>query len=255
MGGLRHRSRTRRTDVPQDQATTDPKQRRSYVRGTVVAGLIGGAHAMFGSVLWAAYHEFGNQSLLLTPLVAAEKTPLKLPPDGDPDQATPVVVRAGSDRTSDTALARDDRPTRPVGQAASRAIRPLDGAPRREVHTVVPAEPPTTAGRDRASGPAINTVPFARRSLPAAPKSPPLKVRAAAPVEPATPGISDEAPQSGSVATLAPAPALKPLDAIPTLVAEATPAPAAASAAKAADLAASAIRPPRPWLKPIVLPS
>ena len=95
------------------QTTVDCDHRRGRVRTTLLLSLMCLPYLVFGSVIWAAYHQFGEQSLLdQAPLVAADQTPLKLNSgpasagssggrEGRAPRASPARHRAAdTDRTS-----------------------------------------------------------------------------------------------------------------------------------------------------------
>ena len=77
--GLRYRAQ--RQVVTEYQETINGNDDRLNVHRPLVIGSIGAVYAIFGGVIWAAYHEFGDRSLRnFTPLVLADRTPLKLLP-------------------------------------------------------------------------------------------------------------------------------------------------------------------------------
>jgi hypothetical protein len=174
-------------------------------------------YLVFGSIIWAAYHQFGEQSPLDQAfLVVADQTPLKLNPG-------PHL--------------RDQAAAEKVGPPEH---RPLGTAQR------IPTEPPAEAGRavlaalqfklDASDGAA--TPPLGRDSIAVLP--------AVAPAEaaPATAEVAEPTPRS-----MAPKPSFKPLEVLPAVSAELAP-PDERTVAARLDLRRGP--PPRPALKPAV---
>jgi hypothetical protein len=203
-------------------------------------------YATFGGVVWSAYEEFGNQSLHnFAPLVMADRAPLKLlPGEGTPDP-TGLRAEAASERYSATALARREPPA--LRQSAAGAS--LRAREAREADTLVMTAQPAMAP-DQAEPVAPVEAPGAGVPVAAALETPSLDVRAAAPLTSA--GTAADVLHSGPAATWPAAPAFKPRDAVPIVVAEARLAPPKASTTEASGLGAS---PPLPSLKPVVMPS
>jgi hypothetical protein len=251
------------------------------MRRTLATGLVAAAYAVFGGVILAAYDEFGNQSLLdLTPLVVADPTPLKLLPGEEVQDRTALPGRAGSDRSSATALARGEHLAPPRRQPGSAMAPSLDTGHGSKADTLVLTERPAMAPPDAESPPAIGafgaeepvaaaletpamaredtepalamSAPGAEEPVAAALEAPSLNLRAAAPLGSATPAFSEEVPQLRPATTRPPAPAFKPLDAVATVVAQALPPPQLGSNTQTSRLGDS---PPVPSMKPIVMPS
>ena len=110
---------TERTDAAQDKATFDWTRQHTIVRKTLTAGFACAVYAICGGVVWSAYEEFGNQSLLdLAPLVVADQTPLKLLSGVGTQDRTALPGRPDSDRSGATTLAGGERPTPPRRQSA-----------------------------------------------------------------------------------------------------------------------------------------
>jgi hypothetical protein len=212
--------------------------------------LLCAVYAIFGGVVWSAYEEFGNRSLLnLAPLVVADRTPLKLlPAEGTPER-TALPAGTGSERSSATALARREPPAQPLRQSAPAAsLNPGEAsATDTLVMTVRSAMAP-----HRTEPVAPGDAPGAEVPVVAAPETPALDVRAAASLASAAPAAAEEVLQSGPAATWPPAPVFKPFDAVPTVVAQAVLAPPRESTTEVSNLGGS---PPVPSLKPVVLPS
>jgi len=206
-------------------------------------------YAIFGGIVWSAYEEFGSQSLLdLAPLVMADRAPLKLLPGEGGEDRTALPDRPGSDRSRATALARGDPPTdllrelAPAGSSSTGRTGEADTPASIERSAMAPHDPEPAAVAD-----ALQT----ERSGAAAPETRSVDFRAAALLSSATPASPDEAPQSKAAGKWPPAPAFKPLDAAPAVVAEAM-LPPVRSKAETSGLDDG---PPLPSLKPIVIPS
>jgi hypothetical protein len=223
MRGLVSRPRTERIDDAQEEATFDWSNPRSYVRSTLGIGFLCAVYAIVGGVVWSAYEEFGNQSLLdLAPLVVADRTPLKLLPDeGTPDR-TALLAEARNERSSATVLGRREPPAPPLRQSAPAAS--LDAGEASEAATLVMTARPAMAPHETEPVPAVEA-PRAEVPVAAALQTPPLDIPAAAPPASATPATADEVSDSGRAATWLPTPAFKPLDAVPIVVAQAALAP------------------------------
>jgi hypothetical protein len=113
------RAQTEVTKVAQDKATLDWIRRRVNVRRTLVTGFVCAVYAICGGVVWSAYKEFGNQSLLdLAHVVLADRTPLKLLSRENPRARAALPDRVGSDQLSATAAAPAAHPAVPIRQAA-----------------------------------------------------------------------------------------------------------------------------------------
>ena len=188
------------------------------MRTTLLLSLMCLPYLVFGSVIWAAYHQFGEQSLLdQAPLVVADQTPLKLNPG----------------------LHLQDR------AAAEKVERPehrLLGTGRQ-----IPTEPPDEAGRaalaalqfklDASDGAA--TPPLGRGPIAAMPAGAPAETAPATPAE-----VAEPAPGS-----MPPKPSFKPLEVLPAASVELAP-PDERTVASRLDLRRAP--PPRPALKPAV---
>jgi hypothetical protein len=233
-----------------DRAPLAANDRRTSVRTGVTAGLIGAVYSICGGVVWSAYEEFGSQSLLdLAPLVVADPTPLKLLPDESTEGRT--ALPAASDRSSASALAHGDRGAPSFNRPAPPMAPSLATAQDSEVDAVVLTRRPALARHGTEPVPATG-VPGSEASIVAALGTPALDIGPAAPLGSATPAVSDEVPRVRPVATLPPAPAFKPLDAVPTVVAQATLAPPVRSQTGTPGLGEG---PPTPSFKPIAMPS
>jgi hypothetical protein len=219
------------------------------------------AYAVFGGVIFAAYDEFGNQSLLdLKPLVTADPAPLKRLP---PERMQGLPARTGGDRSSAAALTRGEDLARP-GREPPWAVAFLPEAARAsEAAARALTERPAMAPPEAEGGPASRAVgaalPAATPLQSASPEggaatleAAPPELVAAAPLGPATLALSDEVAPLRPGAARPPAPALKPLDTVPTATAQAMLPPQVSSAPPRARLADSALL---PSLKPIVMPA
>ena len=242
-----------------DQATADRNDRWKNVRRLLLVALSGAVCGLFTGVIWAAYQEFGNQSLLhRTPLVAADPRPLKLLPEDRTADDVAVARRPAGQGSRAAALAEAARPAAPIGETRPATARRSDAEQESEIDPPAVIERPAVAPYETEPDVAVDPPPSAERSVATAPEMP-LDVRPAASLEPVASAVSDAAPPSGPattsapVATSPPAPAFKPLEVVPTVVAEAPPAPAALAAPEGSRRGASPIRPPRPTLKPVIM--
>jgi hypothetical protein len=218
------------------------------VRRTLAIALVCAVYAVFGGLILEAYDEFGNQSLLdLAPLVMADRAPLKR----RPLEGTDMPPSAGSDPGRATALAPAEHPALSLGQAVSPLAPSLDGGPASEANRLVVMKRPAMAPHDTEPAPAIGAT-GQENPVAAALETPSLEVRAAVPTGAEGPAVSDRASTPQSAATWPPAPAFKPLDAIPTVMAQAMLPPFAGSRIEMPGLGD---RPPRPSLKPVVMTS
>jgi uncharacterized membrane protein YgcG len=245
------RAQTEGIKVAQDKATLDWTRRRLDVRRTLVAGSVCAVYAICGGVVWSAYEEFGNQSLLnITHVVLADRTPLKRLP-GQGTQNTALPARAGRDQFGATALAPAEHPAISIRQAAAPLAPSLDGAQESKTDTLVVIERPATARHHPEPAAAVGAL-ERDKSVAAALEMPSLGLRAAAPPGSAGPATSDLVPQAQPAATWLPAPAFKPLDAVPTVVAHAMLPPQVRSKTATSGLGDN---PPVPSLKPIFMAS
>lgn len=246
MRRLRHQLAIERKIVMLGKTTFDRNFLARNARRLLVVWLVGGIYAMFGGVLWAAFSEFGNQSLRdRTPLVAADRTPLKLVPEDRTQGGTAAVGRSDAK----TALYAP-RPTSPIGggrPAMSRRSEAEQGS-----DGLAAIDGPDLARHETAPAPAADDLTSEAWLLAIAPKSP---LEADATASPATVAraVSVRASQLDSGAEAPPTPAFKPLDLVPIVMAEAAPAEGrgratSRSRARNAD-------PPKPSLKPITMPS
>ncbi|MGH6904710.1 MAG: hypothetical protein ACREIR_18440, partial [Geminicoccaceae bacterium] len=204
------------------QTTVDCDHRRGRVRTTLLLSLMSLPYLVFGSVIWAAYHQFGEQSLLdQAPLVVADQTPLKLNP---------------GPHLRDRAAAEKVEPPEP---------RPLGTG------LQIPTEPPGEAGRavlaaiqfklDASDG--VATPPLGQDSIAATPAGAPAEATPATPAEAAAP-----APEP-----MPPKPSFKSLEALQATSVELAP-PAERTVAARLDFRRAP--PPRPALKPpVALPA
>jgi hypothetical protein len=224
-----------------------------------VAGFVCAVYAICGGVVWSAYKEFGNQSLLdLAHVVLADRTPLKLLPRANPRARAALPDRVGSDQLSARAAAPAAHPAVPIRQAAAPLAPPLGGGHGSKADTLDLIERPAMARHDpepaatalKAQAAAVGAL-QAEKSVTAALEMQSLGPRGAAPGS-ATPAASDQVPQPQPAATLPPTPAFKPLDAVPTVVAQAVPLPRVGHNIGRSRLDDS---PPVPSLKPIFVAS
>jgi hypothetical protein len=196
-------------------------------------------YLVFGSVIWAAYHQFGEQSLLdQAPLVVADQTPLKLNPGPHlRDRAAAEKVGPPEHRLQS---AGRRIPTEPPGEAGRAALAALqfrlgasDGgatAPLgRDSIAVVPAAAPAET---TPATPAEVAVP-APGSMPAKPSFKPLEGLQAASAELAPPDERTVAARLDLRSAPAPRPALKPAVSLPRERSEWRPEPDAAPATRA----------------------
>jgi hypothetical protein len=217
----------------------------------LVTGFVCAVYAICGGVVWSAYEEFGNQSLLdLAHVVLADRTPFKVLPAENTRGRTALPGRVGSDRVSATAAAPAEHPAVPIRQAAAPLSPSLDGG-QGKADTLDLVERPAMARHDPEPAPAVGTL-DAEQSVAAALEMQSLGLGAAAPLESATPAASDQVPLAQPAATLPPAPAFKPLDAVPTVVAQAVLPAWVGTNTGAQRLGDS---PPVPSLKPIFISS
>jgi hypothetical protein len=218
--------------VMQDEATLDRVFQRSIIRRTSVAGLIGLVYGICAGVILAAYHEFGSLSLLeSSPLVVADPAQVRLLSKEQILDDAVASQELAPQAAPAAALAAAGPLASPIGHirpaiALWSAAEPVGGV----------AAPPAAEGRD-------STRDLADPKPSGDEPRPEVRPLAAAP-EPAHPGT----------AVAMPKPVLKPLDAITTLVSEAT-APAARRAPQASRNPVSQRRPPRPPLKPAIVAS
>jgi hypothetical protein len=209
------------------------------VRTTLLLSLMCLPYLVFGSVIWAAYHQFGEQSLLdQAPLVVADQTPLKLNPGPHlRDRAAAEKVGPPEHRLQS---AGRRIPTEPPGEAGPAALAALqfrlgasDGgatAPLgRDSIAVVPAAAPaetTPATPAEVAEPAPG-------SMPAKPSFKPLEGLQAASAELAPPDERTVAARLDLRREPAPRPALKPGVSLPREPSEWRPEPDAAQATRA----------------------
>jgi hypothetical protein len=205
--------------------------------------LVGAVYAAFGGVMSAAYHEFGHQSLLNSaPLVLADRTPVKLPPTEDARSGAALPDPSGGDPFDAAGLPSGDPP--PPGQAIPAMAPFLADADGSLADGLIPTERPALPRQDSAPG---ATDPGASSEWPVAAASETASGLAAA--APALAELTDGLP--AGEASGPPAPTFKPLDAVPTVVADAT----SAADPPAADDGLRTLDPPLPSLKPMVEPS
>ena len=237
--GLRYRAQ--RQVVTEYQETINGNDDRLNVRRPLVIGLIGAVHAIFGGVIWAAYHEFGDRSLRnFPPPVLADRTPLKLLPGEVEQEGTSPPDRTRSEPSDALAPGPDD-PASPDSQIVP-AITPSPNDGRGS-----PADPLVMTER-RAMAP-FDIEPGAVDGGAAEQRSVAASGRAAAP-------RSAEAPaEAAATDALPPTPAVKPLELVPTVVVEATVAPDPPVTPDPIRLTALMFDPPTPALKPIGVPS
>jgi hypothetical protein len=188
-------------------------------------------YLVFGSVIWAAYHQFGEQSLLdQAPLVVADQTPLKLNPDPDlRDRA--AAERLGPPEHRLLSAGRQI-PTELPGESARAALAALqfrlgasDGgatAPLgRDSIAVMPAAAPAEVAEP------------APGSMPPKPSFKPLEVLQAASAELAPPDERSVAARLDLRRAPPPRPALKPAVSLPQEQPEWRPDPDAAPGTRA----------------------
>ena len=241
MQGLPSRERTKGAVPVQNLATLGTKPRRSIARKTLAVGLVGAVHAIFGGVIWAAYHEFGDRSLRnFPPLVLADRTPLKLLP-GEVEQ-------------------EDTSPPDRTRSKPSDALAPGPGDPASPDSQIVPAITPSP--NDGRGSPADPLVMTERRAMapfdiePGAVDGGAAEQRSVAASGRAAAPRSAEAPaEAAATDALPPTPAVKPLEFVPTVVVEATVAPDPPVTPDPIRLTALMFDPPTPALKPIGVPS
>lgn len=214
-----------------------------------MAGLIGLVYGLCAGVILAAYHEFGNRSLLdPAPLVAADPRPVKsLRKDDTPDTAA-ISRMSGAQGANVAALADADPVPLSTGEIRPATARWPDAEP---VRAIDRSAAPDGSGnvRDAAEpDPAGDELTPEEPSVAAAPETA-FELDAAVLPE-AAPVVTQEPLPPESTAALPPTPAFKPLDVITTVVAQAAP-PAAFGAPEASRRAVSPGRPPRPSLKPV----
>jgi hypothetical protein len=220
-------------------------------------------YVVFGGIILAAYDEFGGQSLLdLSPLVEADRTPLKLRPGERPADRAALPGGVGADQPAARTLARVEPPVlslrQPVATMAPPGAASPDPGPASKADpppglTELPAMAPhETAPAGAGETPEPQEALGSEGSIAAAPERRRRDDRAAKPLRSRLGGLPDQAPQAEPAAASPPAPALKPLEAVPIVVAEAT-----LPAVPGSEPARSRLGddPPLPSLKPIVMPS
>jgi hypothetical protein len=188
------------------------------VRTTLLLSLMCLPYLVFGSVIWAAYHQFGERSLLdQAPLVVADQTPLKLNPGPHlRDRVAVEKVGLPEHRLLSAGRQSPTEPSEAAGRAALAALQfKLDAS-------------------DGAATAPLGQVPIA-----AIPAGAPAETTLATPVE-----VVEPAPGS-----MPPKPSFKPLEMLPAASVELAP-PAERTVAARLDLRRSP--PPRPALKPPV---
>jgi hypothetical protein len=182
-------------------------------------------YAVFGSVIWAAHHQFGQHSLLdRAPLVVADRTPLKLRPTLPRDRSAPEGGVGGAERRlvsagSQQALASSDQAGRPELAALQFGMRARVGSLSARLAKGSIAGPEQTPG------------------------DAPADITQAALAEAREPATASRTP---------PKPSFKPIAAIPAVAATAAP---DREAAVVAEVEIATVPPPRPALKPIVMPA
>ena len=237
--GLRYRAQ--RQVVTEYQETINGNDDRLNVRRPLVIGLIGAVYAIFGGVIWAAYHEFGDRSLRnFPPPVLADRTPLKLLPGEVEQEGTSPPDRTRSE--------------------PSDALAPGPGDPASPDSQIVPTITPSP--NDGRGSPADPLVMTERRAMapfdiePAAVDGGAAEQRSVAASGRAAAPRSAEAPaEAAATDALPPTPAVKPLELVPTVVVEATVAPDPPVTPDPIRLTALMFDPPTPALKPIGVPS
>lgn len=251
LGG---RTRSKRQVVAQCRTTCERSLRRSIARRVLAAGLIGLVYGVCTGVILAAYHQFGDQSLLhRSPLVAADPRPLKSAPrqralDGGTMARAPAGQGPPADDLADAAQAAP-----PTGQIRPAMARRSDPVPARDIDPSAAlgpgdSEAPGGADADRLAEDRMAE----QRSAAAAPEPRPETVAAALPGDRAgAPGASPEPSRVHVAPALPPRPAFKPRAAMPTVLAEAVPAPAALGAPEPSRNPARGIRPSQRSVKPL----
>jgi hypothetical protein len=183
-------------------------------------------YAVFGSVIWAAHHQFGKHSLLdRPPVVVADRAPLKLKPSlRPPDRSAPA---SEVDRVEHRLLsAGRQNPVASSSQAERPGLAGLQFGMRARVESL--------------------DARLAKGSI-AGPEEMPTD----APAE-TTPAPLAEARESAPASGTPPKPSFKPIELIQAVAAAAAPDREPAVGARVEIARAP---PPRPALKPIVMPA
>jgi hypothetical protein len=250
MHRILHPSRPQRQVAAQDQATLDRALRRSIVRRTSVAGLIGLVYGLCAGVILAAYHHFGS---LFAPepsrLLTADPRPATLPPE-ESALYDPITARGAVRQGAPAPTLAAGRPrASPTGEIRPAKARWPAAAPAAEIDlSAAPDGPRGTRDAAEPDRPGNELMPE-ERSVAAAPEMA-SETEAALLPHPA----SAVAQVPGAARALPPTPAFKPLDLSPAVAAEAgSPAVLGASGASRASLSRS--RPPTPSMKPVVVAS
>jgi hypothetical protein len=294
--GLRYQAQ--RQVVAEYQTTIDENDSRPNVRRPFVIGLIGAVYAIFSGVIWAAYHEFGDRSLLhqRPPMTAG---PASNPVPGDRAQETTAVLSQPGGPPAQAGTARPASLFAEAGPAESRQsvaerkssvaeLESVVGSPavidrlamaRDGTRPGVALDAPTLAARSgegsetsldvraaaspvSAAAATANEAPEVGPDAPAAAHETLPPVVAAAPAAAngplqaggtASPAAANKVSKADTAATPSRLPALKPLHAIPVLVAEAMPAPLSTS--QRSRRASATSYPARPSFKPFELVS
>jgi hypothetical protein len=248
---MRHlwpRGRSHRQVVARSQATLDRSLRQIIARRALAAGLIGLAYGICTGVILAAYQEFGSQSVRgRSPAVAVDAGPLKLVPQHRAPDDTTRSRELGAQGMPAAELADAAHAAPATGQIRPALARTPDAEPAGEMGTSAAVQESDSARHGAGPAPVADDPLLDRWSAAAAPEAPP-EASAAAPPEAAS-AAAVEAPHAASAFALPPSPAFKPLEAIPTVMAEAALAQAAPEPSQGRT---SRIRPPKPSFKPLV---
>jgi hypothetical protein len=235
-----HPSRSQHKVVAQDQATLDRALRRSIIRRTSVAGLIGLVYGLCAGVILAAYHHFG--SLFLPEparLLMADPTP-PTPPPAQSTLYDPTTSRGAVRQGAPEALAVAGPLASPTGEIRPAMARWPAAAPMAEIDpSATPDGPDLLRDELMPEEQAVAAAPKMSSAMETALRPHP------APAAAEVTGVALALPRT---------PAFKPLDLTPTLVAE-TGLAAVLGASGASRTSFSRSRPPTPSMKPIVVAS